>query len=808
MLHRRWSLPSLLVLATAAATAAVTVFGAAPGLARADEGQWMPEQISELDQGQLKSLGLQLSAEQLWGGDDGGVMRAIVNLSGCSAGFVSPKGLVATNHHCAYRAIQANSAVDHDYLTDGFLAADQAGELDSKGTTVKVLMEVTDVTAEVRKAADGVTSPGERARKVDLARKTLVEACEKEDAANRCRVAEFYNGSLYQLHRYVEFPDVRLVYAPPSSVGNYGGEVDNWMWPRHTGDFSLMRVYATKDGKPAEYSEDNVPYEPKRWLTPSTEGVEPGDFVAVLGYPGHTDRYLPFSEVTRQVEQFLPARVELYGEWIRILEEAGERDPAVKIKVAARLRSLANRHKNARGMIDGIKRNGILARREAEEKKLAEWAKGQGKAYAGVLEGLDALTQARRDGFERDFLVGNLSGGAGSLALAIDLVRLARERKKPDLERDSSYQDRELTSLWKREQGRIRDFDAAVDTALMRDIFGRIEKLPAAQRFTGVGAADVAAIVGKTKVTDEAFAKELFDAADLAAIEASRDPMIALARELVVAIEAQEDAQYEQTGKMFELGPKYFDMLRAVRGGAVYPDANGTLRFSYATVKGYAPRDGLVATPQTTLAGQVAKHTGEEPFDLPQKVRDAAPLAGTTYWSDPALGDVPVCFLSTADTTGGNSGSPVIDGQGRWVGLNFDRVWENIAGDFGYTVDRSRNVTVDVRYLFWTLDEVVGAKALMDELGIADKADADPRPRTTGNGAANAGVTGTAAKTGAVGGPMKNAGTGPRAEPAAKASCACTSGDERSSGPWWSLALPLLLRRRRRAASSVRPRRS
>jgi hypothetical protein len=336
----------------------------------------------------------------------------------------------------------------------------------------------------------------------------------------------------------------------------------------------------------------------------------------------------------------------------------------------------------------------------------------------------------------------------------------------------------------------------------MEDLFGRIAKLPVGERFSGVEPKDVAPILGRTELADEAFTKALFDAADVAAIEASRDPLVALARELVIAIEAREDAEAADDGQMLVLGPKYFEMLGKVRGGAVYPDANGTLRFSYATVKGYAPRDGLVATPHTTLGGQLAKHTGEEPFDLPQKVRDAAPLAATTYWSDPALGDVPVCFLSTADTTGGNSGSPVVDGQGRWIGLNFDRVWENIAGDFGYATERSRNITVDVRYLLWTLDEVAGARNLLDELGVADKADADPRPRTAGNGALGSddAASGENGETPPIGGAMKHGPAAPRETPGGAPGCACRANAPQMPSAWalaWML-VPLAARGRRR----------
>lgn len=786
------------------ALAATIVAPSAITPAHADEGQWMPKQIAELDAAELKRLGLELTTEQIWNPDDFGLMAAIVNFGGCSSGFISPQGLIATNHHCAYGAIQANSSVEHDYLADGFFAATLGDELQAKGKTVKVLEKITDVTEQVHAAMEGVTEPAARERAARIAERKLVAECEKGDNRS-CTVATFYNGSEIQLHEYLELEDVRLVYAPPSGVGNYGGEVDNWMWPRHSGDYSLLRAYVGPDGKPAPYSEDNVPYEPVRHLEVGTEGVSPGSFVAVLGFPGHTDRYLPAAEMRRQLEQFLPRRVELYGEWIQILEEEGARDPAVKIKVAAKLRGLANRHKNSRGMIEGIRRDRLLARREAEQEALAKWAEGQSGKYDDVLPGLDQLADARRETFEADFLLDNAGRGAGTLATAIDLVRRAREKTKPDLERESTYMDRGEKRLWSTIEGRLRDYDRTVDQRLMEAVFARVEKLPEGQRFSGMGKGDVAAYLAKTKLADETVVQGLFDRADPVELEASRDPMIALARELVTAIEARELEDDARGGRMRVLGPKYFEMLRAIRKGPVYPDANGTLRFSYATIKGYAPRDGMSATPQTTLKGQVAKATGEEPFNLPQDVIDAAPKAGETNWADPGLGDVPVCFLATGDTTGGNSGSPMIDGKGRWIGLNFDRVWENIAGDFGYDMTRSRNIGVDVRYLMWNLDVVDGATRLLEEMGVADKRGAGPR--TTGSVPNNSDpVPGVVAPTAPgqpaeVGTPLKDADKAdgaPRA--AATGGCACTTGQGGRLG--WLLGGLLLLGRLTRAGRS------
>ena len=375
------------------------------------EGQWPPGQLTEL---KLEEKGLKLKPEALWGGQDS-LLQAVVNYSGCSAAFISERGLIATNHHCAYPAIQAQSSVERNYLKEGFLAKRKEDELRAQGrSTISVLLSIEDVTREVLAKAESLDD--DRARHLALkgARAKIVAQCEKDNPAHRCRVASFNFGGRFELHRSLHLTDVRLVYAPPASIGEYGGEVDNWMWPRHTGDFTLLRAYVGKDGQPAEYHPDNVPFSPKRWLTISPDGVTAGDFVAVVGYPGHTDRYLPAVEIQRQVEQVLPGRVDLYGEWIRILDAAAQ-DPEAAIKSASKRRSLANRHKNAAGMIAGIKAMDLLKRRFKEDSQLA--LKPRNKR---VLVGLAELSQERRERFPRDFLIENLPRGPDLLAVAVD----------------------------------------------------------------------------------------------------------------------------------------------------------------------------------------------------------------------------------------------------------------------------------------------------------------------------------------------------------------------------------------------------
>ncbi len=718
-----------------------------PVSASADEGQWMPKQIGELDASKLAAMGLELEPKDIWNPDDGGLMKAIVNLSGCSAGFVSERGLVATNHHCAYGAIQANSTVEHDYLTDGFVAQTLTDELPAKGRTVKVLQSIQDVTGEVRTAVDAAADPVARAKAMEDTVKGLVDACEAAGVGHSCTVRNFYSGSEFQLFDYLEYKDVRLVFAPPSMVGNYGGEVDNWMWPRHSGDFTLLRVYAGPDGKPADYAEGNEPLTPERWLQVSPTGVAEGDFVSVMGYPGHTDRYLPLPEVERQLDQALPAKVDLYGQWIDLMIEKGDADPAVKIKVAASLRRLANVHKNSRGMIDGIRRLGLLARRKGEDAALEAWAASADPKYANVLPDLSTLAEERRASFGRDFATSSVTRAGNAVATAIDLVRRAKERTKPDLERETKYRDRGEKKLWSTMERRLRDHDPMVGEGMLRILIRWVQTMPEEQRFTDLDEAGAMKMLAGTAVMDADFIKNTFDAADWDALQASTDPLIVWARDVVEEIEAYELRKKDREGRELVLGPLYFDMTKAVREGPVYPDANGTLRFSYATVRGYSPQEGLLATTHTSVAGQVAKHTGEDPFNLPQAVRDAAASASNTFWAAPELGDVPVCFLASGDTTGGNSGSPVVDGKGRWVGLNFDRVWENIAGDYGYAIDRSRNIIVDIRYILWLIDDVYGAKGLIDELGLREQADAGPRegaeksPSDSPGAAASGGAT-------------------------------------------------------------------
>ena len=704
MSHHLWPVATAIVLLSASA--------------HADEGQWTPDQIARLDQTRLEAMGLQLRPQEIYNDQDGGLMRAAINYGGCSAAFISSEGLIATNHHCAYSDLQSRSTPENDYIKDGFVARARADELHAKNRgTVKVLIQISDVTPHVRDKISESDGETVRYRVAERAKKELVADCENKTPHHRCQVAAFYGGSVYRLFEYLELKDVRIVYAPPAGVGEYGGDVDNWMWPRHTGDFALLRAYVGPDGEPAEFDEANLPYRPSRYLKVSPDGVSSRDFVMLMGYPGRTNRYLPAIEVKRQITQVLPMRADFYGEWVDLLEAQAQRGNDVRIKVAAIKKSFANRAKNARGMLAGIKRMGLLRRVVARDAKL------QGAA----LKAQQALTKRRGQHYPRAFLLGMLSRGPSLLSLAVDLVRRAREGEKPDLQRRKAYMDRSEKKLLKKQKKRLRNFDVEVETHLLASAIDRASGLGIEALDISAELDDVRALVSASKLNDGALVQKLFDERSFVALEALDDPVMKLALALVPAIEASESEDDAIDGAALVADPAWFEQLRKMYAGPIYPDANSTLRFSYASVRGYAPRDGLWATPQTKLGGAMAKHHGKEPFDLPEKVRAAAPSAKDSYWLDRQLGDVPICFLANADTTGGNSGSPVVNGRGEFVGLNFDRVWENIAGDFGYNPPLSRNIIADARYLWWNLDRVDDAGNLLEELGLADYRTMAPR---------------------------------------------------------------------------------
>jgi hypothetical protein len=697
------------------------------------EGKWTPEQVLEHDPKWLRELGLELPPQALWTQDGAGLLEAAVKIEGCSAGFISARGLLITNHHCAFSILQQHSTPERDLITHGFLARTPAEELSGAGIHATLPYRMTDVTARIEGAVPAGADDLARFRAIERDQKEMVAACERAEH-HRCQVAAFDGGLRYVLVDSLEFPDVRLVYAPPRAVGEYGGETDNWSWPRHTGDFALLRVYAGPGNAPAPAGAANLPYQPRHFFPVSRRGAEPDGFVMVAGYPLLTFRSFTEAEMRERAELFYPHRAELYHAWLDQMEAAAQRGEAARIALADRMKNLANQEKNARGQVDGLRRGHILERKAAAEREILAWAAQrpeQREAVAAHDELARRIAERRRT-WDHDFLLAQMRFGAKPLDLALTLARWSAEKAKPDLEREPDYQERNRQRLGERLEREQKRMDAPAEAALLTDVLARFAALPADSRVPAVesflGGArgreairpKVDALLARTRVTDGAERRRMFDESE-EQLRARQDPLLDLAFALDGELRALKDQDDRFQGAVSRLRPRWQRAVIAHAGRPVAPDANGTLRVSFAHVEGYSPRDGVWMRPQTTVAGVVEKNTGEEPFAAPPSLLAAAPTAPASRWADPRLKDVPVDFLADADTTGGNSGSPVLDGRGELVGVNFDRVWENVANDFGYDPEVARNVSVDVRYLLWMLTALDGeaARPLLEEMGVA-----------------------------------------------------------------------------------------
>ncbi len=699
--------------------------------AHAGEGMWVPQQLPEIA-GPLKQAGLQLPAEQL-ASLTGDPMGAVVALGGCTASFVSPNGLVVTNHHCAYGAIQLNSTPQKNLIKDGFNASTTADELSAgPNARVYVLDAITDVTAPAKAAmAAAGNDPLKRNDALEDFRKQQIAECEAEPGY-RCQFFSFAGGNTYRLFKNMEIKDVRLAYAPPASVGKFGGDIDNWMWPRHTGDFSFYRAYVGKDGKPAAYSKDNVPYRPRHWLKFADQPLGAGDFVMVAGYPGRTNRYALVGEFENTANWTYPTVAKAYEDVIALVEAAGKQNPDVQVKYASAMASWNNASKNYRGQLEGFKRIDALGQKQAEEAAVLAWLKQQGATGKPALAAHAALVKLVEQGKatqQRDFVLGQFDR-TGAIGAAITLYRLSIERAKPDAERESGYQQRDLPGIEGAMKQMERRYVPAMDAQLQQFWLDRYTALPATQRLKAVdawlGGSDAAAVksavdrLAGTTLGDTGERMKWLNA-DRAAFEASDDPAIRYAVAVMPALLEIEKQDKVETGEQLEYRPIYLQALadyKKSHGEFVYPDANLSLRITFGNVKGYAPRDGVEYVPFTTVEGVAAKQTGADPFDSPKALLDAVKAKRYAGLADKRLGTVPVDFLSDLDITGGNSGSPVMDAHGKLVGLAFDGNWESVSSNWVFDPEMTRMIAVDSRYIEWIMREVAPAPQLLNELGL------------------------------------------------------------------------------------------
>ncbi|MGH8033016.1 MAG: S46 family peptidase [Luteimonas sp.] len=716
------------IIAAVIATLATAIPQACAG-----EGMWVPQQLPEIA-GPLKKAGLKLDPKQL-ADLTGDPMSAVVSLGGCTASFVSPQGLVVTNHHCAYGAIQLNSTPEKNLMIDGVNAAARNDELTAgPNARIYALDSIQDVSERVSAAIKAAPDALARTQALDTIEKQLIASCEA-GGGYRCRLYSFAGGNSYRLFKSLEIKDVRLVYAPPGSIGSYGGEVDNWTWPRHTGDFSFYRAYVGQDGKPAAYAPDNVPYQPKHWLKFADKPLRAGDFVMVAGYPGSTSRYALAEEFDNTATWAYPAVSRHFKQLTALVDAEGAKNPDIAVKYASTVRGWDNVTKNYDGQLEGFSRTAAAARKRSDDDAALEWLRAQGDKGAAALVGhqqLARLADATRATRDRDMIVGQLDS-TGALGAAITLYRLSIESAKPDAQRESGYQQRDLPQIEGTMTQMDRRYVATMDAQLQRYWLTQYIALPAAQRDTELdkwlGGSDAQSIdraiatLAKTRLGDGAKRKRWIGA-ERTVFEKSTDPAIQYAVRMMPTLLQREKERKTRTGDALLARPPYLQAVadyRRSKGQFVYPDANASLRITFGNVTAYTKLDGSKQLPFTTLEQIAAKATGKEPFDAPKPLLDAIAAKRYGGLDDKKLGTVPVNFLSDLDITGGNSGSPVMDAQGKLVGLAFDMNWEAVVSNWVFDPEMTRMISIDQRYMRWIMQEVSPAPQLLQELNLVPK---------------------------------------------------------------------------------------
>lgn len=705
------------------------------GAAIADEGMWQPHQLAEIKD-KLKAAGLKLDPEQM-ADLDSFPMNAIVSLGGCSASFLSEQGLVITNHHCAYGSIQHNSTEENNLLVNGFVAKSMDKEPQaSPSARVYVTESLTDVTKDIKASIPSGSVGVEYFNAIDKREKELVAECEASQDY-RCDVYSFHGGAEYFLIKQLAIRDVRLVYAPPSNIGKFGGDTDNWMWPRHTGDWSFYRAYVNKDGKPADYSTDNVPFKPKAFLKVNANGVEKDDYVMVLGYPGRTNRYRTDVEVESTFTNVYPRSKRLREEYIDVIKANSEDGSEARIKYESTIAGLANYAKNYGSMIESFNKGDMLERKKQLTADLTKWINADKKRkakYGDAINNLSALIVESNKTLDGDIVMGYLGRGT-MMNVAKGLYRLAHEKQKPNVERRQGFQERDMKRFGQYMGMVNKRFDATVEKALFMHFVKEYAELPVDQRNATFdaffGLEDGLNIEKVSAKIDSMYAKTELNKTDvrLAWMEksvddfkASNDPFIQYAVSQFDNDMAEEEKGKDLGGKLQQARPAYMEAMIAFkksRGEAVYADANSSLRITYGNVKGYSPQDGLVATPFTTLEGMLAKYIpGDDEFDLFDNIRTAIKDKKYGPYKKEALGSVPVNYLTTLDITGGNSGSATLNANGEFVGLIFDGVYESIVGDWDYDPTYNRSIHTSVPYMLWVMEYIDGANNIIDEMTI------------------------------------------------------------------------------------------
>lgn len=687
-------------------------------------GMWIPSLLKGMNEKEMKNLGMKMSVKDIYDVNHSSLKDAVPHFNGgCTSEVISPKGLILTNHHCGYSQIQSHSSVEHDYLADGFWAYKMEDELPNEGLTVTFMVKIEDVTTLVLEGTTSLINEAEKQKKIQENITALTNSLPKENWQEN-KIRTFFEGNQYMLFVTETFKDVRLVGAPPTSIGKFGSDTDNWVWPRHTGDFSLFRIYADKNNHPAAYSKDNVPYTPKHFLPISLDGVADDDFTLVFGYPGKTNEYLPAVAIEQIVNELNPAKIEIRDKALKVADGFMRKDNAIKIQYAAKYAKIANYWKKWIGETQGLKKsNAVVLKKESEKVFQQKIIKaGKEKEYGTLLADFEKnYAEIAPYASAKDYFTEVVILNTELLSIGYKLYQLEQVFKTKG---EQSFTDRK-NNLITGQESFYKNFNAAVDQNVFEELMElfatKSPKQFLPQSLVNVNAKTLASeIYSNSKLKNYAGLKELLTGdAQTVLANLNNDKGFLLVKELADKYSTEVTPKYDEINlKITALQRTYMKaQLELNKESRIFPDANSTLRITYGKVKGYEPKDVTIYTSKSYLDGVMEKYIpGDYEFDVPAKLIDLYKTKDYGIYGE--NGKMPVCFIGTNHTTGGNSGSPAIDAKGNLTGLNFDRVWEGTMSDIYYDPSICRNIMVDVRYILFIMDKYAGAKNLIEELKL------------------------------------------------------------------------------------------
>ncbi|NBW28075.1 MAG: S46 family peptidase [Flavobacteriaceae bacterium] len=687
-------------------------------------GMWIPSLLKGMNEKEMKNLGMKMTAADIYSVNKSSLKDAVPHFNGgCTSEVISPKGLLLTNHHCGFDAIQNLSTVEHDYLTNGFWAYKMSEELPNEDLVVTFIVKIEDVTSKVLEGTATLATELEKQKKIQENITSLSNSLPKESWQEN-KIRTFYEGNQYMLFVTETFKDVRLVGAPPSSIGKFGSDTDNWVWPRHTGDFSLFRIYADKNNRPASYSKDNVPYTPKHFLPVSLDGVKEDDFTLVFGYPGKTNEYLPAVAIEQIVKELNPAKIEIRDNALKVADGFMRKDNAIKIQYASKYAGIANYWKKWIGETQGLTKSNAVEIKRKQEVVFQEKVGKAGKQaeYGNLLTDFEKnYSEIKSYALARDYFTEVALRNTELLSVGYKLYQLEQVYNSKG---EQAFNDRK-NNLISVSADFYRDFNANVDQKVFEKLIHLYstkspkEFLP--KNLSNINATELANdVYGNSKLVNYKSLKELlFGDTKTVLANLNADKGFIVIKSMADKFLKEVAPKYDEINlRITALQRTYMKaQLELNKDSRIFPDANSTLRVTYGKVKGYEPKDATIYTPVTYLDGVMEKYIPSDyEFDVPLKLIDL--YKKKDYGQYGENGKMPVCFIGTNHTTGGNSGSPAIDANGNLIGLNFDRVWEGTMSDIYYDPSICRNIMVDIRYVLFIIDKFAGANNLIEELKL------------------------------------------------------------------------------------------